>query len=181
MSAANLPWLPARLPDGYSCTKSRLVQAHMVVLGQSASASTPARLFVRERATTDIETIAATDGHEVLDFEHLPSAGGVFVLMAKRIENGHLPTGIGWVDHYLARLDLVTKSLHLIYSDDNWRESRGAFPVALLGSSPDGHRVAVACGELAPGVEEALHYRVGYIAPATGDLELNEELLGLFF
>lgn len=166
-------WQPVILPDGYRYRKSRVVGSVVVVQAQGADRRDT--LLIRQRGQVAFERATLKADESVQDFDFFPLAGGVVALMATRAAKG-------WADSRIAKLHIERLTLEVIYSASDWMTAGTAFPVALLGSSPDGQRIALACGELIPGTEpQALRYRLCYLDPSSRVLQREEDLLGLFF
>lgn len=174
------PWLPARLPGDYQFAKTRAVDGAFVVLARSPTHLS--QLFVRHFGDKQIHAVLRESDEEVQDFEYLPTAGGTYVLSATRVRDNKYPLGHAWVRARLSKLDIAARRLDVVLAEDEWMKPGAVFPIELLGCSPDGTRVALACGE-AHGSEEmgTMTYRLCFWSQTTQTLTHDEPLIGLFF
>lgn len=172
---ASMPWVPISLPEGYTPQKARVHGESVVVLASSAAGQSA--LFVRKRGSTALRLAIIPPSAFVKDFVAFPDLG-VFVLTAAMAgRDGNLTS---WDDLQVLELNLDTCAARTVYASDDWDRRQVSFPISFLGASPD-RRLALACGQhVAPG-ESALDYRVGYLDPVSGQLELAEQLAGLVF
>ncbi len=168
-------WFPIALPGDYTPQKARVHGDSVVVLAASATAQSA--LFVRKRGSTALRIAIIPPSASIKDFVAFSDLG-VFVLTAAMAgRDGNLTS---WDDLQVLELNLDTCAIRTVYSSDDWDRRQVSFPISFLGSTPD-RRLVLACGQhVAPG-ESALDYRVGYLDPVSGQLELAEQLAGLVF
>ncbi len=168
-------WFPIALPEGYTPQKARIHSDSVVVLASSTARQSV--LFVRKRGSKALRLAVIPASAFVKDFVAFPDLG-VFVLTAAMASrDGNLTS---WDDFQVMELNLDTCAVRTIYASNDWDRRQVSFPIAFLGATPD-RRLALACGQhVAPGAS-ALDYRVGYLDPVSGQLELAEQLAGLVF
>lgn len=171
------PWVPIGLPESYTAENAFVYFDSIVIWGSCPGSRS--RIFVRERGSRVISAVDLGDGFAVKDLLVSHSLG-VFVLVA--FEAGASGRMTSWDRFRVVQLDVTTAQLRPILSGDEWELLQGSFPVKFLGCAPDGVRLAVACGQhISPANMPALDYRVGYLDPKSGRLELAEQLAGFIF
>ena len=173
------PYSPISLPEGYTHQKVQLHADSIVVLAVSTDDPQLTMLFVRKRDSETLRPVALSSRALAKDFVAFPSLG-VFILTASVAERGGGRTA--WDDFQILNLSLDSFAIRTVYSSENWERRGVSFPISFLGCSPDGRRLALACGQhVSPGNSAALDYRIGFLDPISGELELAERLPGLVF
>jgi len=163
-----------RLPDSYRFVKARIVGNEILVHAEPpAGGGGCRRIFVRPVNSTNVSAIEFGADQDVVDFEHYPLLGAVFVLVATRRDRG-------LYDLHLLGLD-ASRATRTIFPVSGG--SKDLYPVAFMGPAADARRLAMACGEMLRGPQSTgtVRYFVFFIEPDSGAHERGPELLGAFF
>ena len=165
-------------PDGYVPDRARVFGAWVVILAASIEDPYDKKVLVRRRGAVALAPIMLPGGRTARDMVVL-HGHGVFVLCAT---SSAVVGGVGWDEFVIVRLNLEHSRADLVHSDKQWEQLRRPYVLRLLGCSPDGNRLAVACGRHADAENSSrMEYRLGYLSPETGGIELQELLEGLIF
>lgn len=171
-------WSPVDLPDGSQLAKSLVAGSKMIVLATTTRARGYCVLLVRERTSPQWTEVVPAPGVVVKDFEVLPNVG-VLLLCAEPAAVEGLPDAVGWRDFHLRELNLSSMTTRAITLQV---EKTEIGPAALLGTSEDGTKLALAVRELPePTISDRWRYRLAFVTPQSGKLELKEDLLGLYY